>query len=156
VLSLRSDRVRDATDGGVDPAPTPDPTVAAPRPVADGGDGRVTVAVDVGQASSLLGSTVDRLAVRSRGTRREYELVSLLRRAGIRIRKLTIREGATLAGTTIGDAAVRDSYGVTVLAVRHEGRWQFAPRGSQSLVAGDDLFAVGSADAVTAFQEAVA
>jgi hypothetical protein len=158
VLSLRSDRAAertaDATDGGTEPAP--DPAAAPSLPVADGGDGRVTVAVDTGQASSLLGSTVDRLAVRSRGTRREYELLSLLRRAGNRIRKVTLREGAPVAGTTIGDAALRDAYGVTVLAVRHEGRWQFAPRGSQALAAGDDLFVVGSYDAVTAFRGAVA
>jgi hypothetical protein len=157
VLSLRSDRVHDgadATDGGTEPAP--DPAVAPALPVADGGDGRVTVAVDAGHASSLLGSAVARLTVQSRGTRREYELLSILRRAGTRIRKTTVREGAPIAGTTIGDAALRDAFGVTALAVRHEGRWQFAPRGSQALAAGDDLFVVGSADAVTAFREAVA
>jgi len=161
VVSLQSDRARDeagrateATDGGTTPAP--DPAVAPSLPVADGGDGRVTVAVDAGQASSLLGSTVDRLTIQSRGTRREYELLSLFRRAGNRVRKVTVREGAPVAGTTIGEAALRDSYGVTVLAVRHEGRWQFAPRGSQSLAVGDDLFVVGSYDAVTAFRGAVA
>ncbi|AXG11540.1 potassium channel family protein [Haloplanus rubicundus] len=158
VLSLRSDRAAertaDVTDGGTEPAP--DPAATPSLPVADGGDGRVTVAVDTGQASSLLGSTVERLSIQSRGTRREYELLSLLRRAGNRIRKVTLREGAPLAGTTIGDAALRDAYGVTVLAVRHAGRWQFAPRGSQALDAGDDLFVVGSYDAVTAFREAVA
>ena len=157
VLSLRSDRAHDgadATDGGTEPAP--DPAVDPSLPVADGGDGRVTVAVDAGQASSLLGSAVDRLTVQSRGTRREYELLSILRQAGTRIRKTTVREGAPIAGTTIGDAALRDAFGVTVLAVRHEGRWQFAPRGSQALAAGDDLFVVGSSDAVTAFREAVA
>ncbi|WP_435070113.1 potassium channel family protein [Haloplanus sp. C73] len=158
VVSLRSDRARDATrgaetDGGTD---LPAPPLAPPLPVADGGDGRVTVAVDASQSSSLLGTTVDRLAVKSRGTRREYELLSLLRRAGHRIRKVTIREGSPLAGTTIGAAAVRDSHGVTVLAVRHDGRWQFAPRGSQELVAGDDLFVVGTYDAVTTFREVVA
>jgi hypothetical protein len=160
VVSLRSDHARDAaaraadaTDGGTEPPP--DPAVAPSLPVADGGDGRVTVAVDTGQASSLLGSTVNRLTVQSRGTRREYELLSLFRRAGNRVRKVTIREGAPVAGTTIGDAALRDTYGVTALAVRHEGRWQFAPRGSQALAAGDDLFVVGPYDAVTAFREAV-
>jgi len=162
VISLRSDRAAraDATDGGTASDhghdPVPDPAVSPSVPVADGGDGRVTVAVDAGQAAALLGSTVDRLTVRSRGTRREYELLSLLRRAGHRIRKVSLREGAPVAGSTIGDAALRDAYGVTVLAVRHEGRWRFAPRGSQALVAGDDLFVVGPSDAVTAFREAVA
>jgi len=162
VVSLRSDWARDAaraadasaTDGGTEPAP--DPAATPSLPVADGGDGRLTVAVDTGQASSLLGSAVDRLTVQSRGTRREYELLALFRRAGNRVRKVTIREGAPVAGTTIGDAALHDTYGVTVLAVRHGGRWQFAPRGSQALVAGDDLFVVGPYDAVSAFREAVA
>ncbi|SEA36198.1 TrkA-C domain-containing protein [Haloplanus vescus] len=160
VVSLRSDHARDAamrvadTDGGTDVAP--DPTLSPSLPVADGGDGRLTVAVDASQASSLLGDTVDRLTVQSRGTRREYELLSLLRWAGNRIQKVAVREGAPLAGTTIGDAAVRDTHGVTVLAVRHEGNWQFAPRGSQALTAGDDLFVVGTNDAITSFRGAVA
>jgi len=160
VVSLRSDRAREAatravdTDGGTD-AP-PDVSLASSLPVADGGDGRLTVAVDANQASALLGSAVDRLAVESRGTRREYELLSLLRRAGNRVRKITIRESAPIAGTTIGDAGLRDTHGVTALAVRHEGRWQFAPRGSQALAAGDELFVVGSYDAVTTFQGVVA
>ncbi|MFB6101968.1 MAG: potassium channel family protein [Haloplanus sp.] len=160
VVSLRSDRARaDETrtagvpDGGTGGAPAPS---SPSLPVADGGDGRLTVAVDAGSAESLLGSTVDRLEIRSRGTRREYELVSLLRRAGTRIRKVTIREGAPVAGSTIGDVSLRDTYGVTALAVRHGGRWQFAPRGSQALDAGDDLFVVGTRDAVTGFREAVA
>ncbi|MFB6194532.1 MAG: potassium channel family protein [Haloplanus sp.] len=164
VVSLRSDlaaardgkttveaAASEATDGGTT-APTPAPTL----PVADGGDGRLTVAVAAERAEALLGSTVDRLTIQSRGTRREYQLVSLLRRAGNRIRKVAIRENAPLAGTTIGDAAVRDTYGVIALAVRHGGAWQFAPRGSQPLAAGDELFVVGTRDAVKAFQEAVA
>ena len=145
VVSLRSDRAQDA-----DAAATP-PTVSP-----DGGDGRLTVAVDAGRADGLLGTAVDRLAIQSRGTRREYQLVSLLRRAGSRIRKVTIRANAPLAGTTIGDATVWDTYSVTVLAVRHDGRWQFSPRGTQPLAAGDDLFVVGAPDAVETFQEAVA
>jgi len=161
VVSLRSDRTReavraaDATDGGTDTAPVPDPTLSPSLPAADGGDGRLTVAVDAGQAASLLGASVDRLTVQSRGTRREYGLLTLLRRAGNRVRKLTIREGAPVAGTTIGDATLRDTYGVTVLAVRHEGSWHLAPRGPQALAAGDDLFVVGPYDAVASFREVV-
>ncbi|WP_251328031.1 potassium channel family protein [Haloplanus pelagicus] len=162
VVSLRSDRAREAvataarpgTPADASDAETAPPTPAVP--VADGGEGRLTVAVDAGGAESLLGSAVTRLAVQSRGTRREYELLSLLRQAGNRIGKVTLRDGAPVAATTIGDAALRDAYGVTVLAVRHEGHWQFAPRGSQALAAGDDLFVVGTFDALSAFREAVA
>ncbi|MFB6108273.1 MAG: potassium channel family protein [Haloplanus sp.] len=165
VVSLRSDGGRHASDatattggaGRVESAGEVAETPPAPSaPVAEGGAGRVTVSVDASAAESLLGSDVDRLAVRSRGTRREYELVTLLRRAGNRIRKMTVREGGPLDGVTLGDAGVRDAYGVAVLAVRHEGRWQFAPRGSQPIAAGDELFATGGREAVAAFVEAVA
>lgn len=162
VVSLRSDRAQDADAAATPPTVSPDggetapSSTATPLPVADGGDGRLTVAVDAGRADGLLGTAVDRLAIQSRGTRREYQLVSLLRRAGSRIRKVTIRANAPLAGTTIGDATVWDTYSVTVLAVRHDGRWQFSPRGTQPLAAGDDLFVVGAPDAVETFQEAVA
>lgn len=166
VVSLRSDRARDATGGGgtapaspTDASATPGavvPTSAPTLPVADGGDGRLTVAVDAAGTESLLAAPVDRLLVRSRGTRREYELLSLLRQAGDRVRKVTVGDDGPLAGRTIGEASVRDTYGVTVLAVRHEGSWRFAPRGSQSVAVGDELFAVGKPDALATFQEAVA
>jgi hypothetical protein len=155
VLSLRSDAAREAADASAAEAETTTPAAPA-RPVADGGDGRLTVAVDAGGAESLLGSTVTRLSVRSRGTRREYELLSLLRQAGNRIRKVTVAPDAPITGSTIGGAAVFDTYGVTVLAVHHENHWQFAPSGTQPLAAGDALFVVGPHAAITSFREAVA
>jgi Trk K+ transport system NAD-binding subunit len=94
--------------------------------------------------------------VHSRGVRREFELVSLLRRGGRRFGKFTVREGSALDGVTLGEARVRDAYAVVVFAVRHEGTWQLTPRGSQPVAAGDDLFAVGSRETLGAFEEAVA
>nr|WP_321169871.1 TrkA C-terminal domain-containing protein [Salinigranum rubrum] len=126
-------------------------------PTTAGGDGRVTLAVSRPDATALLGvSSVDRLVVNSHGVRREFELISLLRRGGQRFRKLTVREGGALDGVTLGGAAVRDNYDVAVLALRHEGTWRVTPRGSQSVGAGDDLFVVGRPDALTAFAEVVA
>ena len=125
-------------------------------PTTDGGDGRVTLAVDRTAASSLLDSTPDRLEVRSRGTRREFELVSLLRRAGKRFRKLTVDADGALAGKTLGESSVRDTYGVAILAVRHEGTWMLGPRGNQSVSAGDELFAVGTREALNDFEGVVA
>jgi hypothetical protein len=131
-----------ATDGGT---------------VADGGEGRVTVAVDRDAAGALLAAPPERLVVvRSRGTHREFELVTLLRRAGRRFRRVAVAPDSALDGTTLGEVAVRDAYGVAVLAVRHEGRWTVAPRGSQGVVAGDEVYVVGAADALARFQEAVA
>ena len=159
VLSAKSDAKPEpsdatATDGGTD-APTPNP--APTTPTATGGEGRVTLSVGRADAEFLLGaSAIDRLVVNSRGVRREFELVSLLRRGGHRFRKLTVREGGVLDGVTLGEMSVRDSYAVVVLAVRHEGAWRITPRGSQSVAAGDDLFVVGRRDALAAFAEVAA
>jgi hypothetical protein len=144
-----------ATDGGTDNPTTP--TAPAATPTTRGGRGRVTLVVSRHDAEFLLGaSTVDRLVVNSRGVRREFELLSLLRRSGRRVRKLTVREGGALDGLTLGEASVRDHYGVVVLASRHDGAWRISPRGSQGVAAGDDLFVVGTRDALGAFEEAVA
>ncbi len=128
------------TDGGVDTKqPTPASTSTAP-----GGDGRVTLAVSRRDATALLEtSTAERL-------------VSLLRRGGRRFRTLTVREGGLLDGVTLGEAAVRDSYDVSVFAVRHEGAWRIAPRGGQAVAAGDSLVVVGTREALGAFEEATA
>ena len=142
-----------APDGGTEseeavPAPT--------LPAAAGGDGRVTVAVARNDAPSLLRADRARVVVEARGTRREFELVSLLRRAGRRIRRLTVRADGTLDGMTLGAANVREEYGVAVLAVRSADGWTFAPSGSRRLTAGDELFAVGKADALDTFAEVAA
>lgn len=133
-------------DGGEVPAPSPTPTAA-------GGEGRVTVAVDRGAATALLGADRGRVVVISRGTRREYELTTLLRRAGKRFRRATVVAGGPLDGHTIGDVEVRETYGIAVLAARHDS-WTVAPDGSQSLSAGDTLLIVGTHDSLSRFEEA--
>jgi uncharacterized protein with PhoU and TrkA domain len=122
-----------------------------------GGEGRVTLAVSRSDATALLETAAaDRLVVRSRGIRRELELVTLLRRGGYRFRKLTVRDDGVLDGVTLGEVSVRDSYRVVILAVRHEGTWRITPRGSQAIAAGDELFAVGRPDALSSFVEVAA
>ncbi|RDZ63414.1 potassium transporter TrkA [Haloferax sp. Atlit-12N] len=140
-----------------DDADDADAPKAAPRaPTAVGGEGRVTLAIDRGKVESLLGSDVERFVVTSRGVRREFELVSLLRRAGKRFSRLSVGAEGPLDGVTLRDAGVRDTYGVAVLAVRHGGNWTIAPRGDQAVSAGDTLYAVGSRSDLTAFEGAVA
>jgi hypothetical protein len=134
-----------ATDGGEPAAPEPAGT-ACP-----GGEVRLTVAVPRTDAETLLGVERGAALVTSRGTRREFELVSLLRRAGGRVRRLSVVEGGALDGATIGAANVRETYGVAILAVRG-GEWRFAPDGDTELRAGDELFAVGTADALDGFE----
>ncbi|GGM56402.1 K+/H+ antiporter YhaU regulatory subunit KhtT [Halarchaeum rubridurum] len=141
-----------ATDGGTD-AETPARTAA---PVTTGGEGRITVATDRASAETLVAASEGAVVVTARGTRREFELLSLLRRTGNRVRRLTVRAGGPLDGTTLGDADVRDAYGVAVIALRHDGSWTVAPRGDTAVSGGDDCFAVGTREKLTAFEEAVA
>ncbi|MDG5776390.1 TrkA C-terminal domain-containing protein [Haloarculaceae archaeon H-GB1-1] len=139
------------TDGdeSASPAPIRAPTTA-------GGEGRITVAVTRTDVQPLLAADRARVIVESRGTRREYELVSLLRRMGRRFKRLTVREDGPLDGATLGETRVLDNYDVTVLAVRHPDGWQVAPRGATQLTGGDELFAVGTREKLTTFSEAVA
>jgi uncharacterized protein with PhoU and TrkA domain len=114
------------------------------------------VAIDRADAERLLDVDRAHVVVRARGTQREYELLSLFRRAGRRLRRLTVAERAELADTTIGDAAVRDTYGVGVLAVRGPDGWTLAPAGHTSIEPGNELFVVGTSGNIDRFAEALA
>ncbi|MFB6307718.1 MAG: potassium channel family protein [Haloarculaceae archaeon] len=131
---------------------------AAPvrAPTTDGGEGRITVAVRRTDAQPLLRADTAKVVVESRGTRREFELVSLLRRADQRFRRLTVREGGDLDGVTLAAAGLRETHGVGVLAVRKADGWKIAPDSGTRIEAGDDLYAVGTRDGLDAFAEAVA
>jgi Trk K+ transport system NAD-binding subunit len=124
--------------------------------VSTGGEDRLTVAVARSDATTLLGADRLRTVVRSRGTRREFELLSLLRRAGRRFRRLTIRSGGPLDGATLGSANVRETYGVAVLAVRRPDGWTVVPRGTEPLAGGDEVFVVGTRERLDAFEGTVA
>ncbi|CQH60381.1 TrkA-C domain protein [Halobacterium hubeiense] len=126
---------------------------AKPAPTTTGGEGRVTVAVQRPDAEALLAADRTRIVVRARGTRREYELLGLLRRGGQRVRRLTLRADAPVVDTTLADANLRETYGVTVLAVRHDGSWTVAPSGDVALAAGDELFVAGPRRELDAFEE---
>lgn len=139
-----------ATDGGEGDEGVPNPPAAS---TTTGGEGRITVAVDRAAVKTLLSATETKVVVLSRGTRREFELVALLRRSGIRFQNVLVKPGGPLDGHTIGEVGVRDSYNVSILAAKHE-QWQVAPRGGQILSAGDKLYVIGSREALTAFEEA--
>ncbi|MWG35092.1 cation:proton antiporter regulatory subunit [Halomarina oriensis] len=170
-VSVRTaERPVDSTVLGVPPDPTTDDGAAdtvdddatsaddTPRPRsirATGGEGRVTLAVPRSDAATVLAADSPTLVVGARGERREFELLSLLRRAGRRVRRYSVA-GGDLAGSTLGEVNVREAHDVTVLAVRHEGRWRFAPRGETRVESGDELFAVGTNGALDRFSEVVA
>lgn len=121
-----------------------------------GGVGRVTVAVDRPDAATLLDADSGNVVVTSRGTRREFELISLLRRGDGSIRRVTAGPTGSLTGQSLRDSDLRDEYGVAVLAVGRDGRWRVAPAGSTTVTTGDELFLVGPRSAVDTVVEAVA
>lgn len=129
------------------------PVGSAPTTV--GGWGRVTVAVQREDAEHLLEADVRRIVVESRGKRREYELVGLLKQAGKRFSKAVVSSGSMLAGKTISEAEIRESYGVGVLALGRNGDWVIGPRGSTRIDVGDELFVVGGAAEIDGFVEAL-
>lgn len=135
---------------------SPDLQPESRAPTTTGGRGRVTVAVRPSEARDLLDAPDARVVVTSRGSRREFELVSLLRRAGQRLRRITLRSGGTVDGTTLGELAPREQFGVAILAVRNDTGWLVAPRGDASLQAGAEVYVVGTHDGVEQFREAVA
>ncbi|WP_181691641.1 potassium channel family protein [Natronomonas sp. LN261] len=141
------------TDGGTAESVAPSSTAA---PTATGGDGRVTVAVDRSNATALLGVTRADVVVTARGTRREFELISMLHRAGKRFRTMTVKPSGELAGETIGGSNAREAYGVAVLAIKRPDGWLVAPRGGTELRAGDELFVAGERAALDAFEGAFA
>ena len=142
-----------ATDGG---EPEETDAVAIQRsPTTTGGDGRLTVAVGREDAARLLAADRGHVVVRARGLRREYELLTLLRRAGRRIQKVGVGKDGELVGGTIGDAAVRDNYDVAILAVRRADGWTLTPRGNTEIAPGDELFVVGARSGIERFREAV-
>jgi uncharacterized protein with PhoU and TrkA domain len=104
----------------------------------------------------LLGIDRAKVIVTARGTRREFELISMLRRAGKRFQKVTIRPTSEMAGTTIGSGNIRETYGIAVLAIKRPDGWLVAPRGSAELRGGDELFIVGKRESLDAFGETIA
>jgi len=139
------------TNGGAPTADEPAPVCDHPTRGATGGRARVTLAVDRPPATSILAADTAHIAVRSRGVRREFELVGLLRRTGNRFRRVTVGERSDLAGVTLEDATLREAHGVAVLAIRHGSTWTIAPQESQAIAAGDELLIVGTTPSLDAF-----
>jgi hypothetical protein len=131
-----------------------DQPVQVAAPTTTGGDGRVTVAVSRADAERLLATGGAPVVVQSRSTGREYELLGVLRRAGRRVRRVTLGEGDPL-GVAASPAGVRDEYGVSVLAVRDGdgGGWRVAPDATATLAGGQELFVAGSRSALDQFAE---
>lgn len=136
-------------------APTPRSPVRSGSATA-GGEGRVTVTVPRRDARVLLGIERGRIVVSSRGTSSEFDALSLLREAG-----LTVRRVPVTATTPIDSTAENDDDSVSVLAVRRIGTevgdrrrgWTFTPAISRPLETGDEAFVVGHDEALDRFEE---
>ncbi|WP_408957291.1 potassium transporter TrkA [Natrinema sp. 74] len=159
-LEAPADDDRAATDGGEDvEAVVPEPK---PNAATAGGSGRVTLAVARRDVKALLEASSPRLVVRSRGTSREFEAFSLVKREGYAVRRLTV--GAASASAEADDVAAPAAADVTVLAVRRQGSetggrrhgWVFGPGIERRLEAGDEAFVVGPEEATETFAEAIA
>ena len=128
---------------------------APSAPTTTGGEGRVTVAVSRGDGDRLLATERAPVVVEARGTGREYELLGVLRRAGQRVRRLTLG-GDDPLGVAASPRGVREEYGVAVLAVRNGGNWRVAPEDDRALAAGEELFVAGSRGDIERLSEVVA
>lgn len=136
--------------------PTPEFTSPERAPTTTGGRGRITVAVTPGEARRLLDASDARVVVTSRGSRREYELVSLIRRAGQQLRKVTLGADGPFENVRLDEANLRADFGVAILALRTDSEWTVAPGGDTRLRAGTEVYVVGTRDAVERFREGVA
>ena len=73
------------------------------------------------------------------------------KRAAYRIEEVTLGDGAAELGSTLRDARVRERFGMTVLAVRAEGRrrrGRTTPTPIEKIGPGMTLVVLGSADQV--------
>jgi len=73
-----------------------------------------------------------------------------LRLPDVEIARLRLEQGCPAHGKSIKDLALRKSYGVTVLALRREGRAQSNPGAAEVLLAGDSLLVVGTPEQISA------
>lgn len=145
---------RPATDGHADDVKEDDETPPAPKaPTTTGGTGRVTVALPPADAVRVLRQDFAPVVVHSRGKRREYEAISVLKSGGNRFRKLTLREGSPVVGETIGSARIGETHAVVILSIRRTGEQHVAPTGSMTLATGDELIVAGKPAHLRRFAE---
>ncbi len=70
------------------------------------------------EAESILSCNKGQIIVQLRGIHREFEIVSLFRQAGKKIRKMTVRDNSKLDSSTLDEANIRDIYNIAILAIK--------------------------------------
>lgn len=83
-----------------------------------------------------------------RGSIQEAHLMVLqgLDEAGMHTRAVAVREGTPASGKTLEELALRRRYGLTVLAIRREGKIIASPAGDFQIRVGDRLVLIGTAE----------
>jgi monovalent cation:H+ antiporter-2, CPA2 family len=83
-----------------------------------------------------------------RGSIHEAHLMVLqgLDEEGLHTRAVAVRKGASVEGKTLAELSLRQEHGISVLAVRREGRTIGNPAGDFRVLPGDRLVMVGTAD----------
>lgn len=66
-----------------------------------------------------------------------------------------VSEEAAASGSTLADLQLQDQYGMSTLAVAHEGRWTYRPPAHSRLAPGDRLVLYGPREAIGSVQAAV-
>jgi hypothetical protein len=145
VVSARSEvaAAEEASRGSQDARPSGAGTTA-------GGPGRLTVAVDRGDAPALLASDHADLTVRPQATR-EFAAIDLLRRRGLSFRRVAIGAEDSLVGRRTGEVAFRETHGVALVAIDRPTDRLIAPAGGTVIEHGDSLIVVGRPPALDAF-----
>lgn len=72
-----------------------------------------------------------------------------------RIEEITVVSGCSLEGVTLREAAIRNRYGMTVLAMTRGSGWTYNPEPSEKLVGGMTIVVLGSAEQVATLRQAV-
>jgi voltage-gated potassium channel len=76
------------------------------------------------------------------------------KRAAFRIEEVVLGDKAASLGATLGDARIRERFGMTVLALRADEQWTYNPDPSAKLGPGMTLVVLGSIDQVKSLREA--
>lgn len=127
-----------------------------PKMTTTGGEGVVTITVPPDDGRRVIRNEFAPMTVNSRGKKREYETIAVLKQHGNQFRKVVVNELSSLADSTIGASQVRDAYGVAILAVRRPSELIIAPQGTTELLAGDELIVVGNPSKLRSFEEVAA
>lgn len=158
VVSAGNEHSSEHDEPDIAPLATDEPTgeTASKSPVraptTAGGEGRLTVAVTRTDVQPLLRANETKIVVEPRGTRREYEVVSTLRRADNQFRRVVVGSNSPLSGRRLGSLELQKEHGVSVLAVERQDGWDVAPDGETTIEPGDELFAVGDRSALDEFE----